>query len=190
MAAHEHDHSEHTGPALNYCPQCGTLLEDRLAFGQIRRYCGICKRVVFREHKVAVAVLITNAEREILLVRRALPPHQGAWSLPAGYVDYGESPADAGRRECQEETGLTIEIGQVVDVTSGREQGNGAHIVIVYEGRVIGGKLQAADDADAARFFSRADLPELAFASTHQAVARWCEQPATEERSSPKGAMA
>ena len=85
-------HTESQGPALNYCPQCGALLDDRFAFGRLRRYCSACDRVVFQEHKVAAAVLVTDCQDRVLLVRRAMNPQRGLWSLPAGFVDYGESP--------------------------------------------------------------------------------------------------
>lgn len=164
---------EAPGPVLNYCPTCGATLIDRRAFGRIRRYCETCARVVFREHKVAVALLVTDAANKILLVRRALPPSRGLWSLPAGFVDYGEAPVDAARRECLEETGLVVQVGPVVEVIANREHGRGADIVIIYEGTVVDGSLMAADDAEAACFFSPEDLPSLAFQSTHQAVAQW-----------------
>lgn len=179
MDADTHGHGDNHGPALNYCPTCGAMLVDRQAFGRVRRYCTVCQHVVFREHKVAVALLVTDAAHNLLLVQRALPPYAGHWSLPAGFVDYGEAPADAARRECLEETGLVVEVGPVVDVIAGREHARGADIVIVYEGTVIDGTLAAADDADAACFFSPEDLPPLAFASTYRAVTQWCQNRGT-----------
>jgi 8-oxo-dGTP diphosphatase len=181
MDGEQHDHARAYafGQALNYCPVCGQALVDREAFGQVRRFCTGCRQVIFREHKVAVALLVTNAADCILLVRRALPPCEGQWSLPAGFVDYGEAPADAARRECLEETGLVVQVGPVVDVVAGREHARGADIVIIYEGAILNGTLAAADDAADACFFAPDGLPPLAFRSTHQTVARWCAQLAT-----------
>ncbi len=173
-------------PALNYCPACGSPLEDRHAFGQMRRYCAVCDRVVFREHKVAVALVVTDSQNKVLLIRRGMPPHQGCWSLPAGFVDYNEAPVDAARRECLEETGLIVKLGQVIEVVSGREHARGADIVIVYEGVVVSGTLMAADDADAAGFFDPAHLPPLAFESTHPAVDRWCRHLALPRSREPR----
>jgi len=166
-------HTESQGPALNYCPQCGALLDDRFAFGRLRRYCSACDRVVFQEHKVAAAVLVTDCQDRVLLVRRAMNPQRGLWSLPAGFVDYGESPDAAACRECREETGLETEIGDIVEIVSGREHPRGADIVIVFRGKITGGTLQAADDAEEAGFFTREQIPPLAFAATRRAIDAW-----------------
>ncbi len=180
--------TEGQDPALHYCAQCGTLLEDRFAFGHMRRYCPVCNQIVFHEHKVAAAVLVTDNENRVLLVRRAMNPHRGFWSLPAGFVDYGESPEEAASRECLEETGLTTEIEAIIEVVSGheggrghlrgrgREHARGADIVIIYRGRITGGTLQAADDAEDADFFAPEQLPPLAFQATRRAVETWLPQ--------------
>jgi 8-oxo-dGTP diphosphatase len=168
--------TEIQGPALNYCPQCGTLLEDKFAFGQIRRYCSACDRIVFHEHKVAAAVLVMDGDNRVLLVRRAMNPQRGLWSLPAGFVDYGESPEEAACRECLEETGFRTEIEEIIEIVSGREHPRGADIVIIYRGRITGGVLQAADDADDAAFFTPERLPALAFEATRKALATWMPQ--------------
>ncbi len=161
------------GPALNFCPQCGTSLQDRYAFGKMRRYCPSCDRLVFREHKVAAGLLVTDAAGRVLLVRRALSPQQGQWSLPAGFVDFGESPAAAAIRECREETGLIAEIQGLVEVIAGREHEHGADIVIIYRGCITGGILAAADDATEASFFAADEVPPLAFEATRKALEYW-----------------
>lgn len=170
-----HIHTMDSRWALNYCPRCGGALEDREAFGRIRRYCPACDEIVFREHKVAAGMLVTDAEGRVLLVHRAWEPQQGRWSLPAGFVDDDEDPVDAAARECQEETGLIVEVCGVLDVISGREHPRGADLVIVYQGRVVDGTLAANDDASDVEFFALENLPPLAFRATHRAVAHWRE---------------
>jgi ADP-ribose pyrophosphatase YjhB (NUDIX family) len=162
-------------PELNFCPHCGHSLESCEAFGQRRRACPRCDRIIFREHKVAAGVIVEDGGR-VLLVRRRYEPRKGAWSLPAGFVDYGEDPAEAAVRECREETGLKVEITGLFDVVSGREHARGADIVIVYRARLVGGQPRPSDDADQVSFFSPDALPTLAFQATERAVGLWREK--------------
>jgi len=108
---------------------------------------------------------------KLLLVRRAMNPERGKWSLPAGFVDQGLDPKVIAAREAWEETGLTVEIESVIDVFFNPPSAGGASIFILYRATLLGGQLQAGDDADAAGFFASDQLPELAFASTRAAVA-------------------
>ena len=160
----------------DFCPTCGTVLEDRLAHGRTRRYCANCDEIVFREHKVAAGMLVVDDEGRALLVRRAWEPMQGHWSLPAGFVDVDETPAEAAVRECREETGLKTEVVALLDLISGREHTRGADLVIVYQGRIVGGALSANDDANDVGFFTVDRLPPLAFRATHRAIDLWRER--------------
>ncbi len=92
------------------------------------------------------------------------------WSIPAGFVNAHEDPARAAERECLEETGLRVQVSGMVGIIPGREHERGADIVIVYYAQVVGGQLAAGDDADLAGFFSRNELPPLAFRATRIAL--------------------
>lgn len=109
----------------------------------------------------------------VLLVRRVNEPELGKWSLPAGFVDGDEDPQLAAERECLEETGLDVETDRLLEVIHQPVKAEGASIVIVYQGRIKGGTLTARDDIDASGFFSRDDLPPLAFESTRTMIERW-----------------
>ena len=159
---------------LNYCPRCGHALEDREAFGRVRRFCPACDRIVFREHKVAAGVLVVH-DGQVLLVRRRMNPRQGLWTFPAGFVDFDEDPAEAAVRECREETGLQVEITGLLDVIAGREHERGADVVIVYCARLVGGEPRAADDVDRVAFFAPDQLPPLAFRATQAALDKWLD---------------
>jgi len=155
---------------LNFCPRCGHTLVDAEAFGRTRRVCPDCGLVVFREHKVAAGMLVTDAEGRVLLVQRAWNPARGRWSLPAGFVDHDESPDAAAVRECREETGLDVEVVDLLAVISGREHLHGADIIIVYQGHIVDGILTSGDDAADVAFFSLETLPPLAFRATEEAL--------------------
>jgi 8-oxo-dGTP diphosphatase len=150
---------------FKYCPRCATPLIRELRFGRERPVCPACGWIHFADPKVAAAVLVEQ-DGAVLLVRRANEPRRGLWTLPAGFVDAGEDPAAAATRECLEETGLTVEITGLVDIIAGREHERGADFIIVYRGKVAGGILRAADDADAAEWFPLSGLPDLAFRAT------------------------
>jgi 8-oxo-dGTP diphosphatase len=159
---------------VNYCPRCGTALvmEDRI--GRLRPTCPACHWIYFPDPKVAVAALVCNQEK-VLLVRRTNEPMRGLWTLPAGFVDAGEDPALAAERECREETGLIVRTTRLLDVIAGQAHARGADILIVYQAEINSGTLQPGDDADRAQFFEPADLPPLAFASTQTILDSWQE---------------
>ncbi|HMK08342.1 MAG TPA: NUDIX hydrolase [Anaerolineales bacterium] len=160
---------------VRFCAACGNPVEERLAFGRVRPICPRCGWIYFADPKVAAGVLVVH-EDKVLLVRRAIEPMQGRWSLPAGFVDAGEDPQEAARREALEETGLEVEITGLLEVYSGREHPAGADIVLVYSARLGGGQLRAADDAAEAAFFGEEELPEIAFEATRLSLAAWRRQ--------------
>jgi ADP-ribose pyrophosphatase YjhB (NUDIX family) len=156
-----------TPEEINYCIRCGTRLIPKHCFGRLRPACPNCDWVHFPDPKVAAAVLIERGD-EILLVRRAVDPQRGKWTLPAGFIDAGEDPQQAAERECLEETGLKVHITGLLDVLYGQEHDKGANIVIFYRAKVLAGHPVPADDVDRAAFFSRHELPPLAFTTTRR----------------------
>ncbi len=138
-------------------------------FGMVRPVCPQCRWIHFQDPKVAAAVLIEQGSR-VLLVRRVNEPFRGMWTLPAGFVNGGEDPAEAAERECLEETGLSVRVKRVLDVVPGREHKRGADFIIVYLAEIIGGEMFPADDADAVEWFERSNLPPLAFRATQQVL--------------------
>ena len=150
---------------VKHCIRCGNAVEQQTSYGQVRPVCPACGWVHFADPKVAAAAFVEKDEK-ILLVRRSFNPYRGKWSLPAGFVDAGEDPAEAARRECLEETGLNVRVTRLLDIYAKREHPGGADFIIVYAAEVVNGNLLAADDADAAAWFSRDALPELAFEAT------------------------
>ena len=150
---------------VKFCPKCGQSVVMELRFGQDRPVCTACGFIYFADPKVAVSILLEQ-DGKVLLVRRAHDPFRGLWTLPGGFVNSGEDPAEAAIRECLEETGLSAEITGILAIRHGREHPRGSDFVIFYGGRLTGGLLHADDDADAAAWFERSQLPELAFQST------------------------
>jgi 8-oxo-dGTP diphosphatase len=109
---------------------------------------------------IGVGAVVVHQSR-VLLVRRGREPLKGHWTLPGGLLEVGESIAEGVAREVLEETGLTVEIVELVELLDRihREEGRVRyHYVIAdYLCRVTGGQLQAASDADEARWVERAE---------------------------------
>jgi 8-oxo-dGTP diphosphatase len=154
---------------VKFCPHCGAEVMHEEKFGTLRPVCPQCGWIYFQDPKVAAAVLIEDGSR-VLLVRRSNEPFRGMWTLPAGFINGGEDPAEAAVRECREETGLSVRVKRVHDIISGREHERGADFIIVYLAEIVGGDLSPSDDADAAEWFERSSLPPLAFKATEKVL--------------------
>lgn len=113
---------------------------------------------------VGVGVVILG-EGGILLVRRGREPGRGLWAVPGGKVDLGEEMKAAARREVAEETGLEVDIGDVMWV--GEVIEGGYHIVLIdFSGVVTGGELQPGDDAEEVRWVSLDEAVDLPLTDT------------------------
>jgi ADP-ribose pyrophosphatase YjhB (NUDIX family) len=112
---------------------------------------------------VAVAAVVWRGDK-VLLVRRGKAPAQGEWSLPGGAQELGETTHESLIREVREETGLTIEIGQLVGVIDsihnddrgGRVQHH--YTILDYTAVWRGGEPRAGDDVTDAQFVSLEEL--------------------------------
>lgn len=157
-----------------YCPICATPLETKPIGDKPRRVCPSCNYTYFTDPKVGVGVLLLKDD-QILLVKRAMMPQAGKWSIPAGYLDYGEDPKLTATREVFEETGLKVEITDIFDIYHNQEavKDGGASVFILYQAHLAGGDLKAGDDADEVGFFPFSDLPDIAFNSTKDVILRW-----------------
>ena len=98
---------------------------------------------------------------EVLLVRRGKPPLMGAWSLPGGRVEWGETLEVAALRELVEETGVNAELLGLVDVVDGVFGADAHYVLIDYAARWVSGEPRAGDDAAEAAFHSLGTLAEL-----------------------------
>ena len=154
---------------FKFCPRCASPLKYEEKFGMVRPICPQCGWIHFVDPKVAAAVLIEQDGR-VLLVRRVNEPFRGLWTLPAGFVNGGEDPAEAAARECLEETGLHVRVTRVFDIVAGKEHPRGADFVIVYQAELLSGELRPDDDADAAEWFALTALPPLAFRATQKVL--------------------
>lgn len=109
-----------------------------------------------------VGAVVSDVDGRIVVVRRGQAPARGLWSLPGGRVEAGETLAEAVRREVKEETGLDVDVQQVI----GRidiPHGTLVYDVTDFAATVVGATspLRAGDDAIDARWVTRPDLAAL-----------------------------
>ncbi len=152
-----------------FCPSCAAELEEREASGARRPVCPKCGRIIYYDPKVAATSVIAR-DGKILLVRRGNYPGYGLWSMPGGYVDRGEVVEEAAVREVWEETGLRIEVEELIGLFS--EPGHPV-MVAAFSGRETGGELAAGDEALEVGFFGLDGLPEMAFPRDRLILEQW-----------------
>jgi len=114
------------------------------------------------------AIIIENSR--VVLVKRAHPPLQAEWSIPGGVLEVGERVREAAIREAREETGLTVEPGELLGVYDRilRDPGKRVqyhYVLIDFLCRRVAGDLDAASDAAEVRWFTREELPGLNLAA-------------------------
>ena len=109
---------------------------------------------------VGVGAVVVD-EGRVLLVRRGNEPLRGHWSLPGGLLELGESLTDGVVREVREETGLTVEPLELIELLDRiyreGERVRYHYVIADYLCRVAGGDLKADSDADAVRWVERAE---------------------------------
>ena len=156
-------------PDHKYCPACASTLEVQDVWGTRRPVCRQCGYVVYLDPKVAATCIVERQEK-VLMVRRANEPGLGLWSMPGGYVDRGEVVEEAAAREVLEETGLEVEVQDLLGLFSQR-----GHPVMVaaFTAREVGGVIEAGPEALEVGFFPVDGLPPLAFPRDQEILAQW-----------------
>jgi 8-oxo-dGTP diphosphatase len=143
-----------------FCPRCSAPLEFPEIDGLPRPTCRSCGYVYYRNPGVGAATLAYDERGRVLLVRR---DDSGRWCLPCGYCEWGEEVREAAVRECMEETGYAVEVGEVAMVRSNFHDPGKPTVGIWFHARVTGGFPRAGDDATEVGWFDLDALPDLAF---------------------------
>ena len=109
---------------------------------------------------------LDEADLRVLLIQRDLPPHEGAWALPGGFVELDETVEEAARRELREETGIDrVYLEQLYTFSDVDRDPRDRVITVAHYALVLlrDHCVQAATDARSAGWFAAQDLPKLAF---------------------------
>lgn len=142
---------------MNYCSECGAPVVLRVPDGDsLPRYvCPNCGTVHYQNPKMVVGC-IPEWEDRVLLCRRAIEPKHGMWTLPAGFMENGETTAEGAARETWEEAGARIEIGSLYTLY------NLPHVNQVYfifRARLLDLDFQPGIESLDARLFTEAEIP-------------------------------
>jgi ADP-ribose pyrophosphatase YjhB (NUDIX family) len=127
-----------------YCAECKEPLE------QETRTRSVCKNrhEYFNNPVAGASVALINEKQEILFAKRAQEPYKGKYDLPGGFLDFGENPSEAARRELQEEAGILLSDIRVLDITNNLYDENTSTVDIVFACHDWEGVISSHDDVE------------------------------------------
>jgi len=148
---------------MNYCSQCGKSLSIKIPPGDNReRYvCDHCDTIHYQNPRV-IAGCIPAIGDQVLLCKRAIEPRHGFWTLPAGFMENGETTLDGAQRECMEEAKASIEnpeLSCVFDIPHIHQ------VYIFYRGTLSNMNFGPGEESLEVELFRESEVPwsELAF---------------------------
>ena len=137
-----------------------------------RRICGTCGFVDYENPRVIVGSVVTHDGR-VLLCRRAIEPRRGYWTLPAGFLELGETIEAGAQREAWEEARARIALDGVLGLYSISRIGQ---VQVIFRGRFEGEpRFDAGPESLEVRLFGWAEIPwdDIAFPSVHWSLRAW-----------------
>lgn len=160
---------------MKYCSECGqpVSLKTPVADNRPRFICEHCATVHYQNPKIVAGCLVEYNDR-VLLCRRAIQPRYGFWTLPAGFMELGETTIQAALRETWEEALAQVEIDGLFAVF------NLTHVDQVYmmfRSRLVDGEFGAGDETLEVDLFEQSDIPwdELAFTTIRHTLRLYYE---------------
>ena len=159
---------------MKYCPNCGNKVACRVPDGdsRMRCVCDDCGQVHYENPKIVVGC-VPEHEGRILLCKRAIEPRRGYWTVPAGFMELGESLAEGAARETREEACAEVQMGHLFASVDVIEAGQ---VHFFFKARLIGG-FDAGEETLEAALFRKEDIPwrEIAFLSGTFALQKFVE---------------
>jgi ADP-ribose pyrophosphatase YjhB (NUDIX family) len=157
---------------MRFCTSCAAPLELTRPAGddRDRHVCTGCGMVHYRNPKVVVGA-VCSWKDHVLLCRRAIEPRAGYWTIPAGYLELGESAEEGARREAWEEARATIEIDGLIAVYS---VPRAEQVQLLYRARLLDPKVEPGPESLEVRLVHWDDVPwdDLAFPTVHWVLRR------------------
>lgn len=161
---------------MKFCSQCGcaVTLKTPSDDNRARYICEQCETIHYQNPKVVAGCLVEAKDGRILLCRRAIEPRYGYWTLPAGFMELGETTLEAARRETFEEARATVEIDGLFAIF------NLPHVDQVYmmfRSRLVDDQFAAGDESLEVGLFDQKAIPweELAFSTIRHTLRLYYE---------------
>jgi ADP-ribose pyrophosphatase YjhB (NUDIX family) len=148
---------------MKHCRVCGSLVTYRIPVddNRDRAVCDACGEIHY-ENPINVVGTVPVWGDQVLLCRRNIEPRKGFWTLPAGFMELGESTAEGASRETDEEAGAHIELGPLFTILNVVRAGQ---VHLFYLARMLDTHLAPGPETIEAQLFSEAEIPwpEIAF---------------------------
>jgi len=158
---------------MKFCSSCGAPVTLKIPPGDTlsRHVCDACQTVHYQNPRLVVGC-IAEWEDRILLCRRGIEPRHGLWTVPAGYMENGETTADGAARETLEEANARVEIGPPYALY------NIPHInqvYILFRARLLHDDVRPGIETLEVKLCQEADIPweEIAFATIRNALRQY-----------------
>jgi ADP-ribose pyrophosphatase YjhB (NUDIX family) len=162
-----------TGRTIVHCRACGTLVEYLVPpdDNRARAVCPACGTIHY-ENPLNVVGTVPVWNDQVLLCRRAIEPRQGLWTLPAGFMELGETTSEGALRETDEEAGAHVELQGLFTVLNVVRVGQ---VHFFYRARMLDTHLDPGPESLEARLFREDEIPwdELAFRTVRETLIRY-----------------
>jgi ADP-ribose pyrophosphatase YjhB (NUDIX family) len=159
--------------SIRHCKACGGLVNYQVPAddNRERATCTLCQTIHY-ENPINVVGTVPVWGDQVLLCRRNIEPRRGLWTLPAGFLELGESTAEGAIRETVEEAGARIELQGLLTVLNVVRVGQ---LHLYYRARLIDTEFAPGPETIEAELFSEAQIPwdELAFRTVRETLHRF-----------------
>lgn len=160
---------------MNFCSVCGAKVVAKVPPGDTlpRFVCEMCQAIHYQNPKIVVGCIATW-DHHILLCKRAIEPQYGLWTIPAGFMENGESIDAAARRETLEEARAEVELGSLLGIFSLPAVNQ---VYVVFQGSLLQPVFGVGEESVEVELVSRQNIPwdQLAFRVIRTALRRYCE---------------
>jgi ADP-ribose pyrophosphatase YjhB (NUDIX family) len=155
---------------MNYCTHCGTSRRTGIPEGddRPRHICDSCGTIHYQNPKL-IAGCIPVWQDRILLCKRAIEPRLGYWTLPAGFMELGETLPDAARREAREEANIEVELDSVYTIFS---LPHISQVYVFFRAHMLEERYSAGSETLEARLFREDEIPwtEISFETVYRSL--------------------